>query len=391
MTRGIHRLSARGVAALKKPGRYSDGGGLYLSISADRRRWVFRFSKDGRVREMGLGPASKITLAGARGKAAEARREVLGGKDPIEGRKAAGKAAAGRKTFGECANQLFASKRPEWRSEVHAEQWRTTVNNHCGPILAKPVDEIDTAAVLSVLKLLWLRIPATASRVRGRIEAVLDFAKAHGLRSGENPAAWRGHLALILPRRSKLQHKHHAAMPYADVPAFMSALRGCETVAARCLEVLALTSVRSSEIRGARWDEIDFETKVWAIPACRMKAGREHRVPLSPQALAILEDMTRLQTPGGLVFPGRHGRPLSSVTLEVTLHKIHQGAATIHGLRSSFRDWAGNETSFPREICEVALAHAAGDATEQAYRRGDALEKRRALMETWARFCVNDG
>jgi integrase len=388
MTRGIHRLSTRSVATLKKAGRYSDGGGLYLSISQDRRRWVFRFTKNSRVREMGLGAVVGVTLAEARKKAAEARREVVSGNDPIDRKKAASKATAVRRTFGQCTAELIASKRSEWRSAIHAGQWTNTLNDYCAPILDKPVDEISTAEVLSVLQPIWARIPETASRVRGRIEAVLDYAKAHGLRSGENPASWRGHLALILPRRQKLSRGHHAAMDYADVPTFIADLRKCESIAARALEVLVLTAARSAEVLGARWSEIDLEAKVWTIPAHRMKAGREHRVPLSSRALTILEDMARLRTSGEFIFSGqRYGKPLSSATLETTLRKMKDGGATIHGFRSSFRDWAGNETNFPREVCEVALAHSAGDSTEQAYRRSDSLEKRRALMESWASYC----
>jgi integrase len=276
--------------------------------------------------------------------------------------------------------------RREWRSEIHAVQWRTTIDDYCGPILDLPVDAIDTQAVLGVLQPVWGRIPETASRLRGRIEAVLNYAKASGLRSGENPAAWRGHLALILPKRQKLFRGHHAAMPYGDLPEFIAKLRDTESIHALALEFLVLTAARSGEVLGAAWDEIDLDAQVWIIPASRMKAGREHRVPLSARALAILERMAEIRT-GKLVFPGqRRGRPLSKSALS----RLIPGA-TIHGFRSSFRDWAGEETSFPREIAEQALAHAAGDATERAYRRGDALEKRRGLMDAWASFCEPAG
>jgi integrase len=289
---------------------------------------------------------------------------------------------AARKTFGQCADELIKSKRREWRSEIHAAQWRTTIDDYCGPILDKPVDAIDTQAVLGVLQPVWGRIPETASRLRGRIEAVLDYAKANGLRSGENPAAWRGHLALILPRRQKLSRGHHAAMPYADLPEFIAKLRDTESIYALALEFLVLTAARSGEVLGATWDEIDIDAQVWIIPASRMKAGREHRVPLSARAMAILERVAEIRT-GALVFAGqRRRRPLSGAAIGALVT-----GATVHGFRSSFRDWAGEETSFPREIAEQALAHAAGDATERAYRRGDALEKRRALMESWANYC----
>ena len=304
------------------------------------------------------------------------------GCDPLAARKAATEAQAGRRAFGECAVELIKSKSSEWRSAIHAAQWRATIDDYCEPILDKPVDLIDTAAVLSVLQPIWGRIPETASRLRGRIEAVLDFAKAHKLRSGENPASWRGNLALILPKRQKLSRGHHKAMPYAEVPAFIGKLREVESIPALALEFAILTAARSGEVLGARWDEINMAAKVWTIEAGRMKAGLLHRVPLSVRAMEIVERMAEIRT-GDLVFPGQRRRqPLSSAAMGALVT-----GATVHGFRSSFRDWAGEETSFPREIAEQALAHAAGDATERAYRRGDALEKRRALMEAWASHC----
>jgi integrase len=252
---------------------------------------------------------------------------------------------------------------------------------------SKPVEEIDTEAVLSVLQPLWQTIAETASRLRGRIEAVLDFAKAHGRREGENPARWRGHLDKLLPKRQKLSRGHFAAMPYAEVPTFMAALREREALAATALEFTILTAARSGEALGAHWVEIDFEAKVWNIPAARMKAAREHRVPLSGRALAILKKLsaTRLNE---FVFPGQQrGKPLSPMALTMVLRRMKRDAVTVHGFRSAFRDWCGEETHFPREIAEAALAHVTGDKTEQAYRRGDALEKRRALMDAWASYC----
>jgi integrase len=386
MARQPKRLTARTVAALSKPGRHADGGNLYLTISKTgagvSRRWTFLYSLAGKQREAGFGPAAAVTLAEAREKAAGYRSMLAKGIDPLDAKKADQEAAAARKTFGQCADELIKSKRREWRSEVHAAQWRTTIDDYCGPILDKPVDAIDTQAVLGVLQPVWGRIPETASRLRGRIEAVLDYGKANGLRSGENPAAWRGHLALILPKRQKLSRGHHAAMPYGDLPELIAKLRDTESIHALALEFLVLTAGRSGEVLGATWDEIDIDAQVWGIPASRMKAGREHRVPLSAQAMAILDRMAGIRT-GDLVFAGqRRRRPLSGVTLAALVP-----GATIHGFRSSFRDWCGNETSFPREIAEQALAHATGDATERAYRRGDALERRRALMEAWANYC----
>jgi integrase len=387
MARQLKRLTARTVAAMTKPGRHADGSNLYLTISRTdasvSKRWTFMYSIAGKQREAGFGSVAAVTLAEAREKAARYRSMLAKGIDPLDAKKADREAAAARKTFGQCADELIKSKRREWRSEVHAGQWRTTIDDYCGPILDKPVDVIDTQAVLGVLQPLWQRIPETASRLRGRIEAVLDFAKAHGLRSGENPAAWRGHLALILPKRQKLSRLHHAAMPYAEVPAFISKLRKVESIHALALEFLVLMAGRSGEVLGATWDEIDFDAKVWVIPASRMKAGREHRIPLSARAMAILDRMAEIRT-GDLVFAGqRRRRPLSGVTLAALV----PDGGTVHGFRSSFRDWCGNETSFPREIAEQALAHASGDTTEQAYRRGDALEKRRGLMQAWAQFC----
>jgi integrase len=385
MARQLKRLTARTVAAMKKPGRHSDGGNLYLTISKTgggvSRRWTFLFSLNGRQREAGFGPAAAVSLAEAREKAARYRSMLAKGIDPLDAKKAGREAQAGRRTFGQCADELIKSKRREWRSEIHAAQWRTTIDEYCGAILDKPVDAIDTQAVLGVLQPVWGRIPETASRLRGRIEAVLDYAKANGLRSGENPAAWRGHLALILPKRQKLSRGHHAAMPYGELPEFIAKLRATETIHALALEFLILTAGRAGEVLGATWDEIDSEAKVWVIPAARMKAGREHRVPLSGRAMEIVERMAEIRT-GDLVFPGRRRRPLSNPSLA----RLCPALATAHGFRSAFRDWAGDCTGFPRELAEAALAHVAGDATERAYRRGDALEKRRELMEAWAKY-----
>jgi integrase len=387
VTRQLNRLTARMVATLKKPGRHADGGNLYVKVTRLRsaalsKSFTFMYQFEEKQREAGLGSCGAISLAAARAKAAEYRLLLSKGIDPLDARRAASDAAAARKTFGECAAELIKSKSSEWRSAIHAAQWRTTIDEYCEPILDKPVDTIDTAAVLSVLQPVWARIPETASRLRGRIEAVLDFAKAHKLRSGENPASWRGNLALILPKRQKLSRGHHAAMAYGDLPEFIAKLRATETIHALALEFLILTAARLGEVLGARWAEIDLAGKVWIIPAARMKAGREQRVPLSARALEIVERMAEIRT-GDLVFAGqRRRRPLSGSTLAALVP-----GATVHGFRSAFRDWCGEETSFPREVCEQALAHATGGAVEQAYRRGDALEKRRALMQAWARFC----
>jgi integrase len=278
----------------------------------------------------------------------------------------------------------------QWRNPKHRAQWRMTLETYAAPLRAKRVSEIDTNDVLKVLTPLWTQIPETASRLRGRIERVLDYARARGWRTGENPALWRGHLRNVLPAPIKLGRGHHAAMPYADVPAFMERLRVLTGISSRALEFLILTAGRSGEIREARWEEVDLDTAVWSIPAGRMKAGREHRVPLVPRAVEILKGMQRLQV-SEYIFPGQSpGRPLSLMAFEMLLRRLKTDAYTVHGFRSSFRDWAGDQTDYPREVAEAALAHSVGDATERAYRRGDALAKRRALMEAWAAHCAGD-
>jgi integrase len=385
--RNSNRLTARSVATAK-PGRHCDGRGLYLAVSeSGAKKWILRFTFNHRVTEMGLGNAD-VPLAQARDKAAEARKLIAAGTNPILAKREAKRTAGGKRPFGQCANALLAAKASEWRNKKHRQQWRTTLETYAAPLWALAVDEVATEAVLGVLQPLWQRAPETASRLRGRIEAVLDFAKAHGWRSGENPAAWRGHLALILPKRQKLSRGHFAAMPYVEVPAFMAALREREAMAALALEFLILTAAaRSGEVLGARWAEIDLNAKIWTIPATRMKAAREHRVPVSSRALAILTELDKAKTDDFVFFGQRPGKPLSPMSLEVVLRRMKAEGATVHGFRSAFRDWAGETTSFPREIAEAALAHVSGDATERAYRRGDALEKRRELMEAWAAYC----
>ena len=392
MVRQINRLSARAAETIRKPGRHADGGGLYLSISSEgRRRWVFLFTWHGKLREAGVGSAGKggVSLKDAREKAAEGRKLVESGVDPIAyWSKPEAEAVP---TFGKIADDFIESHRGSWRNEKHAAQWAMTLTTYCEAIHHLPVDKVDTAAVLSTLKPLWSRTPETASRLRGRIEAVLDAAKAKGHigRNEANPAQWRGHLDKLLPRPSKLTRGHHAAMPYADVPAFIDEIRRREATAARALEFCILTATRSSETLNARWVEFDLEGKVWALPAARMKAGREHRVPLSARTLTILKEM-KASAAGEYVFAGqRPGRPLSNMALDMFLRRAKSDYTT-HGFRSSFRDWCGNETTFPRELAEHALAHVVGDQTEQAYRRGDALTRRRELMDAWAHYCEGE-
>lgn len=380
------KLTARMVQTAK-PGRHGDGAGLWLVVSpSGARRWVYRFTLASKVTEAGLGAFPAVSLAEARDKASEARRLHKSGVSPVEAKRQAEIEAQGVPTFGKVSDDLIASKAAEWRNEKHKAQWVMTLRDYCAPIRSKPVDEIETADVLEILTPLWTRAPETANRLRGRIEAVLDAAKAKGFRSGENPAAWRGHLAHLLPRRQKLTRGHHAAMAYDAIPAFVAKLRERDALAALALEFCILTATRTGETLGARWDEIDLTAKVWEIPAHRMKAGKAHRVPLAGRALEILETLATGRT-GDFVFPGfAPGKPLSNMAMEMVLRRMGVEGATVHGFRSAFRDWAGNETPFPRDVCEAALAHVVG-GVEAAYRRGDALEKRRALMAAWGDYC----
>jgi integrase len=377
-------LTARKVETAK-PGKYGDGANLYLVVSkTGARKWVLRFTFRGKIKEMGLGSAASVPLADAREKAASARRKIAQGLNPIDQRKRDGSIP----TFGEMADDVRETLAAGFRNEKHKAQWKSTLETYAAPLRGKPVDTIETGEVLSVLKPIWTTKAETASRVRGRIEKVLDAAKAKGFRSGENPARWRGHLDHLLPRSSKLSRGHHAAMPYEEVASFIAKLRTREATAALALELCILTAARSGEILGMCWAEIDFDKKIWAVPANRMKAGREHRVPLSPRADVILRQLQKVKT-SDFVFPGQgHNKPLSNMAMQMMLRRMKIHNATVHGFRSSFRDWAGNVSNFPRELIETALAHVIGDKAEQAYRRSDALEKRRKLMDAWAAYCT---
>jgi integrase len=389
MVRGKHKLTAKAANTTKR-GRYGDGGGLYLVVSGpDARKWVFRFTLNRKVNEMGLGSASAVSLAAARAKADEARKCVARGESPIEQRRGATKAAAGKPTFGQCADDLIKALQGGWRNAKHRQQWGNTLRDHAAKLRTAPVDAITTEDVLGVLKPIWQLKPETASRVRARIEAVLDAARANGHISENtaNPARWRGHLDKLLSKRQKLARGHHAAMSFGDVPEFLDQLRHRKAIAALLLEFIILTAARLGEARGTRWTEIDMAARVWIVPAARMKGGREHRVPLSARAAQILEALAEAKL-GDFVFPGnRPDRPLSDTITDMLLRRMKAGVTT-HGFRSSFRDWAGECTSFPREIAEAALAHAVGNEVERAYRRSDALEKRRKLMEAWASYCT---
>ncbi|MGE0698647.1 MAG: tyrosine-type recombinase/integrase [Hyphomicrobiaceae bacterium] len=385
---GLHRLTARQVATAK-PGRHSDGGGLYLVVDpGGSKRWAFMVWRDKKPTEIGLGSMRQgVSLAMARERAAECRRLRAEGKNP----RAWKQHEQEKPTFGAIADEVISALEAGWRNPKHRAQWRSTIATYCGPILGKPVDAITTDDVLGVLRPIWATKAETASRLRGRIEKILDAAKAKSLRDGENPARWRGHLENLLAKRQKLQRGHHAAMPWADLPDFIARLRARQATASLALEFTILTAARTGETLGARWDEIDLESRLWSIPADRMKAGRPHRVPLSDRACDILEKLAQFRI-GEYVFPGaRAGRPLSGMAMEMLLRRMGADAYTVHGFRSAFKTWAVESTSFPNELSEAALAHLSGDAVERAYSRTDRLEQRRALMEAWARFVAGNG
>jgi integrase len=344
---------------------------------------------------MGLGSIVTVSLADARAAASECRRLRLQGIDPIDHRNgvraAARLDAAKAMTFDECRDAYVAAHRASWRNAKHQAQWISTLDTYASPTLGNlPVQSIDVALVMKVLEPIWGAKPETASRLRGRIERILDWAKARGFRSGENPARWRGHLDQLLPARSKIRNiRHHAALPFDDIAAFMLDLRERDSVAARALEFVILTAARTGEALGATWDEIDFRTRTWIIAAHRMKGHREHRVPLSDDAIRVLEEVQSVQSGGKFVFPGhRHHKPLSNMAMLNVLRRMGRVEVTTHGFRSSFRTWAAERTGFPREVVESALAHVLGNKVEAAYQRGDLFDKRRRLMDEWARYCA---
>jgi len=394
MARQTERLSDLAVRRLKKPGFHADGRQLYLQVSpSGSKSWLFRFARHGRERWMGLGPYPDVALAEARQKAFDARRLLRDGVDPIEARRTARSAArleeARGLTFMECAKCYIAAHEAGWRNAKHRAQWRSTLVTYAFPVLGElPVAAIDTALVMKTFEPIWQAKPETAGRLRGRIEAVLDWAAARGYRAGDNPARWRGHLDKLLPARRRLARiKHHAALPAHDLPAFMVELRGQAGVSARALEFAILTAARTGEVIGATWSEIDMGGKTWTVPAERMKGGRTHRVPLCERAVEILRS---LPLEGDHVFGGaRASKPLSQMALLMMLRRMKRDDLTVHGFRSTFRDWAAESTSFPREVAEAALAHAIPDKVEAAYRRGDLFERRRQLMEAWSRYCAS--
>ena len=397
MARQIAKLSALAVSRTKEPGYYGDGGGLWLQVSGGgTKSWAFRFTLNGRSREMGLGALHTVSLADARQAAQRYRYLLHEGIDPIEDRHdrraTARNEAARAMTFDACAETYIKAHEAGWRSTKHAAQWRSTLKTYANHVFGQlPVQSIDVGLVMKVLEPIWTEKTETASRLRGRIEAVLDWATARGYRQGDNPARWRGHLQNLLPRRAKVQPvKHHAALPYAEIGAFMLELRARDGIGAAALEFVILTATRTSETIGATWDEVDLTGAVWTIPAERIKARREHRVPLSRPAMAVVRRMNQGRH-SNYVFPGvkRQG-PLSNMALAKVLERMGRTDLTVHGFRSTFRDWAAEQTNFAREVAEKSLAHAIGDKVEAAYRRGDLFGKRQRLMEEWAKHCARD-
>lgn len=388
MARTEKKLSAREAETLSRPGRHSDGGGLYLSIDASgRRRWVFMYTSNGRRVELGLGSISTRSLKEARAEAALLRSSLARGLDP----RAERSKSTAKPTFGEFADEYVEAMRPSWRNAKHAAQWSMTLTEYAKPLRHLPIDAVTTEAILRTLGPIWKRTPETAERLRGRIENVLNAAKAKGLRAGENPASWKGHLDQLLPKRQRLSRGHHAALPFKDVPEFFNLLSGKAAMAACALQFLILTASRSGEVLGATWSEVDLERGLWVVPASRMKAGREHRVPLSEPAKKILRSLDAAVQPEDHLFWGKSpDRPLSNMAMSMLLRRMVPNV-TVHGFRSSFRDWAAEVSAFPHEVCEMALAHTIPNKAEAAYRRGDLLEKRRELMEDWADHCSSLG
>lgn len=370
--------------------------GLYLRVAAPptARSWIMRYSFEGRRRDMGLGSYPEVTLEEARELVREKRKLVRAGLDPLETRRDQKQASrlqnAKRLNFQKCLDEYLEAHEAGWKNIKHGQQWRNTLETYACPIIGKtPVCNIDTDMVVQILKPIWYTKTETATRVRSRIEQVLDYASVHKYRSGENPARWRGHLDKLLPKRSKVKKvEHHAALPYPEIAPFMVELRKLEGMGAKALEFAILTATRSGEVRGATWAEIDIDARLWIIPPERMKAEREHRVPLSDAALAVLQEIPHFGETD-IIFQGMRGGPLSDATMTATLKRMGRAGLTGHGFRSTFRDWAAEQTAYPHEVCEMALAHVVGDKTEAAYRRGDMFQKRVLIMRDWAAYCNN--
>lgn len=391
----LGKLAAVSIAKLP-PGYHHDGGGLVLQVTVTgARTWLFRYDYRSKRREMGLGPTHTVTLAEAREAARQARQMLLEGVDPLEARRAARKEAeqalSTRLTFGQCSERYIDAHESGWKNPKHAAQWRSTLSTYCAGFYAKAVADVDRADIVSSLEAIWASKHETATRLRGRIESVLDWATVHGFREGENPARWKGNLDHLLPTISKARRvQHHRAVPWQEIGEFMRRLRGEIGIAPRALEFLVLTACRSGEVRAATWDEIDLGQRLWIIPAERMKMGKEHRVPLSNATMAVLQAVPRIEGES-LVFPSsKRGRMLSDMALTAVMRRMNVDAVP-HGFRSTFRDWAGECSSYPREVCEHALAHRLADGVEAAYQRGDMLRKRTAMMQDWGAFVSTAG
>lgn len=399
MARVLGKLTVLAVNKAKTKGLYADGGGLYLQVGpTGSKSWLFRYMRFGKAQAMGLGPLHAVSLADARTKAADCRKLLAAGLNPLETKKTeevqARIAAAKGTSFETCAKAYIEAHKAGWKQERHAKQWDQALTKHAYSVMGNlPVDAIDTALVMKVLEPIWQKKTETAKRLRGRIECILDWAKVREYRQGENPARWRGHLENLLARPSKLiKVEHFAALPYTKVNGFLQSLDKQAGLAALALKLVIYTACRSTEVLGATWSEIDFTGKVWTIPAERMKTAKEHRVPLTSPALAILkklkQERDREKVPSLYVFPSPKGNvPLSNVVMLALLRRMDRRDITVHGFRSSFRDWAAEQTNFPREVAEAALAHAIQSRVEAAYRRSDLFEKRRLLMDKWARYC----
>ena len=392
----INRLTALQVQKLSKPGYHADGAGLHLCVKATGgKSWIFRYRYGGKEREMGLGPLHTVSLAEAREKALAQRKMLLDGVDPLAAKHASEVqrklAEASVITFDTAATSYIASHRAGWKNEKHAQQWTNTIARYVSPVFGSlPVADVTTALVLRVLEPIWTTKTETASRVRGRVEKILDWCKTQGYRTGDNPAAWRGHLENLLsaPQKTK-KVEHHPALPWREIGAFMQALRTMPGAAALATEFIILTNCRTSEAIEARWSEIDTVEKRWTIPAARMKAAKEHTIPLSDAALAVLQRLKAETKEGEFVFPGgKKNTPLSNMACLALLKRMGRSDLTVHGFRSSFRDWAGESTAHPREVIEHAMAHQLPDKAEAAYARGSLLERRRVLMADWAQYCA---
>ncbi|MDB5743065.1 MAG: site-specific integrase [Polaromonas sp.] len=394
MARQTQRLSSLQVAKLEKPGYYCDGAGLYLQVSkSGSKSWIMRYTLAGKPCEMGLGSLTAFTLAEARQRATAQRKLLADGIDPLAKKHGdllvKRMADANVITFDKAAADFIKANSPAWRNAKHGDQWRNTLATYASPVIgAMPVSKIETTHVLRILSPIWSTKTETATRVRGRIEKILDWAKVQGYRAGDNPAAWRGHLSEALPTPSKVADAgHHAALPWIEMGAFMVALRAAQGAGARAMELIILTATRTSEVLNAKWTEFDLDAGLWVIPKERMKGFREHRVPLSAAALAVLEEAKTELAGGEFVFMGRKQAPLSNMACLQTLKRMGRSDLTVHGFRSTFRDWVSESTSYPRDVAEMALAHAIEDKSEAAYRRGDLIEKRRPLMSDWAAHC----